>query len=137
VAPQSDVFVATAAVADWRAAEVSADKIKKKEGERVPSFALVENVDILAAVAAMANGPFCVGFAAESGDLLANASAKRLRKNVPLIVANLGPATFGRDDNALTLIDAHGARELPRAGKLALARELVAEIATRLGQARR
>ena len=54
---------------------------------------------------------------------------------MPLIVGNLGPATFGRDDNALTLIDAHGARELPRAGKLALARRLVAEIATRLAGA--
>jgi phosphopantothenoylcysteine decarboxylase / phosphopantothenate---cysteine ligase len=132
-APGSDVFVATAAVADWRVAEVAAEKIKKKEGRAVPSLALVENADILAAVAALAKPPFCVGFAAESGDLLANASAKRLKKNVPLMVANLGPATFGRDDNALTLIDANGTRELGRAGKLALARELVAEIASRLG----
>ena len=120
-------------MADWRVAEVAAEKIKKKEGRPVPSLALVENADILAAVAALPRPPFCVGFAAESGDLLANASAKRLKKNVPLIVANLGPATFGRDDNALTLIDSNGTRELARAGKLALARELVAEIASRLG----
>jgi phosphopantothenoylcysteine decarboxylase/phosphopantothenate--cysteine ligase len=136
-APTSDVFVATAAVADWRVASVAADKIKKKEGQGVPSLELVENADILAAVAALPKAPFCVGFAAESGEVLANASAKRLRKNVPLIVGNLGPATFGRDDNALTLIDAAGTRELPRAGKLALARELVAEIAARLPAARR
>nr|HET7858269.1 phosphopantothenoylcysteine decarboxylase [Caldimonas sp.] len=87
-------------------------------------------------VAALPKPPYCVGFAAESGDLLANASAKRRRKNVPLIVANLGPATFGRDDNALTLIDAGGARELPRASKRALARRLVAEIAARIGEAK-
>ena len=132
-----DVFVATAAVADWRVAAVAKDKIKKVEGGGTPTFGVVENPDILAAVAALAQPPYCVGFAAESGDLLANASAKRRRKNVPLIVANLGPATFGRDDNALTLIDANGARELPRATKLALARRLVAEIATRIGEARR
>ena len=132
-----DVFVATAAVADWRVADVAKDKIKKVEGGGTPSFAFVENPDILAAVAALPKPPYCVGFAAESGDLLANASAKRRRKNVPLIVANLGPATFGRDDNALTLIDAHGARELPRATKLALARRLVAEIAARIGEAKR
>ena len=132
-----DVFVATAAVADWRVAAVAKDKIKKVEGGGTPTFGVVENPDILAAVAALAQPPYCVGFAAESGDLLANASAKRRRKNVPLIVANLGPATFGRDDNALTLIDANGARELPRATKLALARRLVAEIGTRIGEARR
>jgi phosphopantothenoylcysteine decarboxylase/phosphopantothenate--cysteine ligase len=132
-ASTSEVFVATAAVADWRVAEVAGEKIKKKEGQGVPTFTLLENVDILAAVAALPKAPFCVGFAAESGDVLANASAKRLKKNVPLIVGNLGPATFGQDDNALTLIDARGVRELPRAGKLALARELVAEIAAHLG----
>jgi len=132
-----DVFVATAAVADWRVANVAKDKIKKVEGGGTPSFAFVENPDILAAVAALPKPPYCVGFAAESGDLLANASAKRRRKNVPLIVANLGPATFGRDDNALTLIDAGGSRELPRATKRVLARRLVAEIAARIGEAKR
>ncbi len=134
-AVDSDVFVATAAVADWRVASVATTKIKKVTGQGAPSFALVENPDILASVAALAAPPFCVGFAAESGDVVANASAKRLKKNVPLIVGNLGPATFGHDDNALTLIDADGARELARAGKLALARQLVAEIATRIAAA--
>jgi phosphopantothenoylcysteine decarboxylase/phosphopantothenate--cysteine ligase len=131
-APQSDVFVATAAVADWRVASVATAKIKKVAGQGVPSFALVENPDILASVAALPAPPYCVGFAAESGDVLANASVKRLKKNVPLIVGNLGPATFGQDDNALILIDAAGSRELARAGKLALARQLIAEIATRV-----
>ena len=73
-----------------------------------------------------------MGFAAESHDLLAHASAKRIRKGVPLLVGNIGPATFGKDDNALLLIDAHGTQELPHNTKLALARQLVAEIAKRL-----
>jgi len=131
-APRSDVFVATAAVADWRVAGVADAKIKKAPGQATPAFELVENPDILAAVAALPAPPYCVGFAAESGDLLANAREKLVRKGVPLIVANLGPATFGQDDNTLTLVDAAGARELARAGKLALARQLVAEIASRL-----
>ena len=131
-APTSDVFVATAAVADWRVACVAASKIKKAEGRDVPAFELVENPDILATVARLPTAPFCVGFAAESDDLIAHARAKLRRKNVPLIVANLGPATFGRDDNALTLVDDEGERELPRADKLVLARQLVAEIAVRL-----
>jgi phosphopantothenoylcysteine decarboxylase/phosphopantothenate--cysteine ligase len=131
-APVNDVFVATAAVADWRVAKVPDAKIKKAEGRALPSFVLAENPDILAAVARLAKPPFCVGFAAESNDLIVHAREKRVRKGVPLIVANLGPATFGRDDNALTLVDASGERELARADKLTLARQLVAEIAARL-----
>ena len=75
---------------------------------------------------------FCVGFAAESHHLLAHATAKRIRKGVPLLVGNIGPAAFGQDDNALLLVDAEGARELPRASKRVLAQQLMAEIATRL-----
>jgi phosphopantothenoylcysteine decarboxylase/phosphopantothenate--cysteine ligase len=75
---------------------------------------------------------FCVGFAAESHDLLAHATAKRQRKGVPLLVGNIGPATFGQDDNALLLVDESGARALPHASKQALAVELVADIARRL-----
>ena len=132
LAPRHDVFVATAAVADWRAAAVSKHKIKKAGGGAAPGFELTENPDILAAVARLAPAPYCVGFAAESHDVVRHAQEKRLRKNVALMVANNGPATFGRDDNALTLIDAHGTRELAPGSKLALARELVVEIAQRL-----
>ena len=136
-APGHDVFVATAAVADWRAAMPSDHKIKKAAGKSVPSFELTENPDILAAVARLPDTPvqrrpYCVGFAAESNDLLKHARDKLVRKQVPLIVANLGPATFGQDDNTLTLVDANGERELARADKLTLARQLVAEIAQRL-----
>jgi phosphopantothenoylcysteine decarboxylase/phosphopantothenate--cysteine ligase len=72
---------------------------------------------------------FCVGFAAESQDLLANAQAKRRRKGVPLLVGNIGPATFGRDDNALLLVTSDGVEEFARDSKLALARRLVARCA--------
>ena len=133
VAGENDVFIATAAVADWRPQVFNDHKIKKKSGDpTAPSLALTENPDILAAVAHLPQPPYCVGFAAESHDLLRHAREKRVRKNVPLIIGNIGPATFGQDDNALTLIDAQGHRELPRADKLTLARQLIAEISTRL-----
>jgi phosphopantothenoylcysteine decarboxylase / phosphopantothenate---cysteine ligase len=127
-----DAFVATAAVADWRPTDAAAQKIKKTAGTTTPSFALTENPDILAAVAALPQVPYCVGFAAESEDLARHAAEKRLRKKIPLIVGNLGPATFGQDHNALLLIDDQGQREIPRADKLTLARALVAEISRRL-----
>jgi phosphopantothenoylcysteine decarboxylase/phosphopantothenate--cysteine ligase len=134
---KATVFIATAAVADWRPAAPSDQKIKKDGSGATPSLAFVENPDILAAVArserARAGQLFCVGFAAESHDLLAHATAKRERKGVPLLVGNIGPATFGQDDNALLLVDAHGHRELPRASKRVLARQLIEEIAARCG----
>lgn len=132
LAPSRDVFVATAAVADWRPADAATQKIKKAAGQGAPTLALVENPDILATVAALPKRPYCVGFAAESHEVEAHARAKRERKNVPLIVGNLGPATFGQDHNALLLVDASGTRALPAADKLTLARALVAEIAQRL-----
>jgi phosphopantothenoylcysteine decarboxylase / phosphopantothenate---cysteine ligase len=132
LAAAHDVFVATAAVADWRPASASEQKIKKDGSGQAPSIAMAENADILADVARLPQRPYCVGFAAESHDLARHARAKRERKNVPLIVGNLGPSTFGRDDNTLLLVDAHGERELPTAGKLHLARELVREISLRL-----
>ena len=135
--PVATVFIATAAVADWRPAATSMQKIKKDGTGEVPALAFVENPDILATVAqsarARSGALYCVGFAAESENLLAHASAKRKRKGVPLLVGNIGPATFGQDDNALLLVDAQGHRELPRASKTLLGRQLVDEIARRLG----
>lgn len=132
---QATVFVATAAVADWRPASAADQKIKKDGSGDTPELRFIENPDILATVAQSPRGQsgelYCVGFAAESHDLLAYASAKRARKGVPLLVGNIGPATFGQDDNALLLVDAHGATEVPRASKLELARKLIAEIAQR------
>ncbi|WP_395701453.1 bifunctional phosphopantothenoylcysteine decarboxylase/phosphopantothenate--cysteine ligase CoaBC [Aquabacterium sp.] len=132
LAPAQQVFVATAAVADWRPASLAEHKIKKESGRSVPAFELTENPDILAAVARLPQRPYCVGFAAESGDLVKHAREKRIRKNVPLLVGNLGPATFGRDDNTLLLVDEQGEREIATADKLSLARTLVREIANRL-----
>lgn len=136
LAQLATIFVATAAVADWRPATAADQKIKKDGSGATPQLAFQENADILATIAsssrATSGALYCVGFAAESHDLLANATAKRQRKGVPLLVGNIGPATFGQDDNALMLVDAQGAREIPRNNKLALARQLVAEIATRL-----
>jgi phosphopantothenoylcysteine decarboxylase/phosphopantothenate--cysteine ligase len=135
-AQAATVFVATAAVADWRPLSASDQKIKKDGSGQTPQLQFAENADILATLAQSLRGQsgalFCVGFAAESHDLLAHATAKRQRKGVPLLVGNIGPATFGMDDNALLLVDAAGAREIPRNSKLALARQLVAEIAQRL-----
>jgi phosphopantothenoylcysteine decarboxylase/phosphopantothenate--cysteine ligase len=135
----ASVFVATAAVADWRPANAADQKLKKDGSGAVPALSFVENPDILAAVAqserARSGQLYCVGFAAESHDLLAHASAKRVRKGVPLLVGNIGPATFGQDDNALLLVDAHGSTEVPRASKRVLAQHLITEIARRLGAA--
>ena len=138
-AQAATLFIATAAVADWRPAAPSLEKIKKDGSGQAPQLGFTENTDILAAVAqlpaAISGQLFCVGFAAESHDLLANAQAKRLRKKVPLLVGNIGPDTFGKDDNALLLIDGQGATQLPRASKLSLARRLIQEIALRRGAA--
>ena len=132
----ADVLVATAAVADWRVANASEQKMKKDGSGQPPALQFVENPDILAGVAQSARAKkgalYCVGFAAESHDLLNHAKAKRERKGVPLLVGNIGPATFGMDDNALLLVDAKGTKELPHANKLTLARQLVQEIASRL-----
>ena len=137
-AQAASVFIATAAVADWRPAAPSAQKIKKDGSGQSPQLAFVENQDILATVAQSAAATsgqlYCVGFAAESHDLHENAQAKRLRKNVPLLVGNIGPDTFGQDHNALLLIDGQGATDMPRASKLTLARQLVKEIANRMNK---
>ena len=133
LAPQHDLFVATAAVADWRPANAAEHKIKKNGGGSVPVLQLVENPDILAAVASLplARRPWCLGFAAETDNVLAHARAKLAKKGVPLMVANHGPSAFGSDHNRLVLVDADGERELPAADKLTLARQLVAEMAQR------
>jgi phosphopantothenoylcysteine decarboxylase/phosphopantothenate--cysteine ligase len=136
IALSATVFISAAAVADWRPAAPSSQKIKKDGSGQVPTLTFCENPDILAGIAASERAVqgklYCVGFAAESHDLLPHAQTKRVRKGVPLLVGNIGPATFGQDDNALLLVDESGTRELPRATKLELARQLVQDIATRI-----
>jgi phosphopantothenoylcysteine decarboxylase/phosphopantothenate--cysteine ligase len=129
-AKDADVFIAVAAVADYRPVDPKPHKIKRGNGHL--NLDLAPNPDILADVAALPRGPFCVGFAAETEDLMANAQAKRRKKGIPLLAANLAHETFGRDSNALTLLDDAGVHELPRAPKIALARQLVEHIAKML-----
>ncbi|CAG9176161.1 Coenzyme A biosynthesis bifunctional protein CoaBC [Cupriavidus laharis] len=127
-----DVFIAVAAVADWRPAEVAQQKLKKANDTDTPTLQFVQNPDILATVAARADAPYCVGFAAESENLEQYGEQKRRRKGVPLLVGNIGHHTFGLDDNEIVLFDAAGMTRLPRADKLTLARQLVAAIGQRL-----
>ena len=125
------LFIAVAAVADWRVSDVSSQKIKKQDGQ-LPTLTFEQNPDILSEVAAMASPPYCVGFAAESENLLEHGAAKREKKRIPLLVGNIGHQTFGKDDNELVLFDAHGHKNLARASKEILAGKLIEEIAHRL-----
>ena len=120
------IFISVAAVADYHAAP-AAQKLKKTNADH--TLTLSPNPDILAQVAALPKPPFCVGFAAETERVSAQAKAKRIQKNIPLIVANRAQDTLGQDESELILIDAHGSRILPRAQKLLLARQLIAHIA--------
>jgi phosphopantothenoylcysteine decarboxylase/phosphopantothenate--cysteine ligase len=130
------IFIAVAAVADWRVENASGQKIKK-DGSGTPKLEFAQNPDILATVAGTTslNGwPYCVGFAAESENLIEYGAAKREKKGIPLLVGNIGHHTFGQDENSIVLFDDSGHTVLPRAGKLQLARQLVSEIAKRLEQ---
>ncbi|TFW13262.1 bifunctional phosphopantothenoylcysteine decarboxylase/phosphopantothenate--cysteine ligase CoaBC [Massilia arenosa] len=129
------VFIGVAAVADWRVSNASDQKMKKQAGGETPHLEFEENPDILASVAAttsLSGWPYCVGFAAESENLVEYGAAKRERKGIPLLVGNIGHHTFGQDDNQIVLFDDDGHTVLPRADKLTLARQLICEIAKRL-----
>jgi phosphopantothenoylcysteine decarboxylase / phosphopantothenate---cysteine ligase len=123
----ADIFIGVAAVSDYRVADPSDRKLKKENG--VPNLTLTPTPDIIAAVAARPNPPFCVGFAAESEDVERNAQAKRRRKNLPLLAANLAQSAIGADENELLLVDDNGAQRLTRGPKLDQARALVRHIA--------
>ncbi|MFT5533276.1 MAG: phosphopantothenoylcysteine decarboxylase/phosphopantothenate--cysteine ligase [Burkholderiaceae bacterium] len=127
-----DIFIAVAAVADWRVINASQQKLKKTADGAMPQLQFAPNPDILATVAALPNQPYCVGFAAESEDLLKHGKAKRVRKGIPLLVGNIGHATFGKDDNELVLFDANTEIHFPPAHKQTLARQLITEISERL-----
>jgi phosphopantothenoylcysteine decarboxylase/phosphopantothenate--cysteine ligase len=121
-----DIFIGVAAVADYRAEHPSEQKIKKSADNL--SLELVPNPDILHYVANLPEPPFCVGFAAESGNLREHAAAKRVAKNVPLLAANLAQQAIGANDNELVLFDDAGEHVLPRADKLTLARQLLLHV---------
>jgi phosphopantothenoylcysteine decarboxylase/phosphopantothenate--cysteine ligase len=128
-----DVFISVAAVADWNISNPSRSKIKKDGSATPPTLKFAPNPDILATVASLPSAPYCVGFAAESDDVIENARRKLTNKKVPLIVANRAQDVFGSDSSELSLIDGHGVTTLPRTDKLAQARRLMTEIASRLG----
>lgn len=131
------VFIGVAAVADWRVANASDQKIKKTPDGAPPQLEFAQNADILAAVAnkvSLSGWPYCVGFAAESEHLEQYGAAKREKKGIPLLVGNIGHQTFGQDDNTVILFDESGQTVLERASKLTLARQLVSEIAKRIEQ---
>ncbi len=128
---RADVFIGVAAVADWGVTNAAEHKLKKGS-DGAPRIEFVANPDILAEVARLPNGPFCVGFAAETRDLHTEAQAKRQRKGIPLLVGNLAQHTFGQDDVSLLLCDAQGETALPRQPKAQAARQLIDEIARRL-----
>lgn len=118
-----DVFVSVAAVSDYRPAQPSVQKLKKSE--HALTLQLQPNPDILAQVASLPAAPFCIGFAAESENLLEYAEEKRRRKKLPLIAANLATEAMGHDESSLVLIDDNGRHDLPRAPKIMLARGLL------------
>ena len=124
-----DIFIAVAAVADYRVAHVSEQKIKKSDAAL--TLELVPNPDILAHVANLPKPPYCVGFAAESENLFEYAEAKRRAKKLPLLVGNIAQHAIGNDENELVLFDDHGSHALPRGDKLTLARQLMQHIALR------
>jgi phosphopantothenoylcysteine decarboxylase/phosphopantothenate--cysteine ligase len=129
--PQQDVFISVAAVADYRVENASSKKLKKTAG--IVELSLVPNTDILTEIARLSEAPFCVGFAAESENLLEYAEQKRQQKKLPLMAANLVQDTLGKDETTLTLLDAAGKHALPKTTKIEAARLLLQHIATMLG----
>src|SRR5699024_9153613 len=129
--PGSDVFIAVAAVSDWRIANVSGQKLKRGDGTAAPALQFVANPDILAEVAGLPDAPYCVGFAAETEQLHKYAQEKRQRKGVPLLVGNLVQDAMDQDTTELVIFDDQGHETLARQSKRRAARALIQRIAQR------
>lgn len=130
-AAQCDIFIACAAVADYRPSAVAEHKIKKGK-EEIMELHLIKNPDIVATIASKVNAPFTVGFAAETRDIVSYAQDKLVRKKLDLIIANDVSRTdigFNSDDNAVTLVTADQVTELPMMRKRQLANSLIDHIA--------
>ena len=125
---EQDVFISVAAVADYKVKNSSNEKLKKN-GNQPPVIELTENPDILASVAALPSPPFCVGFAAESHQVLEFARAKRLRKNVPMLVANQVSVSMGKPTNQITIIDDLAETSFPETSKRQAADEIIKRLA--------
>ena len=128
-----DLFFSVAAVADWRLDEVAEHKIKKQNSSDSPNLKLIQNPDILSDFASnFKQSTYCVGFAAETENILEFGQKKLRSKNIPLLIANHGPNTFGEDSNQVTLIDENSSVSMGPSDKLSLARNIVQEVAKRL-----
>jgi len=125
---QIDIFISVAAVADYRAVNISTQKIKKTGNNLM--LELTPNPDILTIISTAPNPPFCVGFSAETENLVENAQAKRRKKKLPLMVANWAQQAIGSDSNELILLDDKGEHKLPTAPKIEQARHLIQHIST-------
>jgi phosphopantothenoylcysteine decarboxylase/phosphopantothenate--cysteine ligase len=124
-ASRADIFIGVAAVADWTVSNPQNAKIKKEKQSSVPSIELSETTDILATVAHLPTPPFCIGFAAETHYDAKQAQDKRKRKNIPLLVVNIGTETFGQDENQVWIVDDKGETVLPKQTKIELAMRLL------------
>jgi len=132
-AHDSDVFVSVAAVADWRVVNAQPNKIKKTgQANEAPSLQFEANPDILATVAALPNGPWCVGFAAETENLSQYAHEKRLRKNIPMLIGNLAQEVMDTDHTTVAIFDDQGEHPLPSGNKAYVADLIVQAIADRI-----
>jgi phosphopantothenoylcysteine decarboxylase/phosphopantothenate--cysteine ligase len=129
----SDIFFAVAAVADWSVKNVSTQKIKKSINSN-PVLEFELNPDILAEAVKLSSGkkPYCVGFAAETHDLEKHAQEKRIKKNIPMLLGNLGPDTFGLDDNQLLIVEEKGSSKTNKLNKIALSREIIQLVSTKI-----
>lgn len=128
-----DVFISVAAVADYRVANASEHKIKKQHNS-LPCIELIENPDILASVARLNPAPFCVGFAAESEHVLEHARQKRLRKNIPMLIANDVAIAMGQSVNQITILDDEGECSLPQSDKYTAAQAIIQRLAVLLSR---
>ena len=129
-----DIFISVAAVADYKVKNSSTQKLKKENSKDTPTLELETNPDILASVAALPKPPFCIGFAAESEKVLEYARAKRLRKGIPMLIANDVSQAMGKSSNQITIITDHEELSFPEKEKSQVAGEIVQSLARYLGE---
>lgn len=129
-----DVFISVAAVADYKVKNSRSQKMKKDGSGKVPVIELTENPDILASIASLPNPPFCVGFAAESERVLEYAKVKRIRKNIPMLVANQISQSMGKTTNQITIIDDENEISFPETDKRQAADNIVKHLTARLNR---
>ena len=128
----ADIFIGVAAISDYRVKNVAAEKIKKESATSTLTLELVQNPDILAAVASLPNPPLCVGFAAESEHLLAYAEQKRQNKKLPMLVANLVNDTMGKDQTKMIILDNNGSTPYQEMNKNDAAKIIIDHLGTLL-----